>query len=354
MSRKRKRDDDWLKVHIRVGYVEEPKFPLNYPSLPKVRVSISRSFQSSPPEAVFKIASFIKTKEEAIRSALYIAERSEGLTEAVTLYDEERRDLNPEEAKNKLDEINFEAERKNSRKMIHFIVSFPNKMRLSENNVKLFMARYMEPFGDKGYAYLYGVHKHQSAIHGHVIMTLSNGRDPKLRFRKREIQQMRSHQVEVAKIFGWKMQASMCKDREIDITGRKAKPKRKTLLERQVPEWFKRRKTEAERELPFGITPEPKRYQINETAKQTLDEWAKHFEEAKRAKQLFIEMYAENKRTAFWHAKNNAKVFGETKTPRPPSFPTSKSFKLTAEEIARIRPEKSISIQQGKKRNIER
>ena len=64
--------------------------------------------------------------------------------------------------------------------------------------------------------------------------------------------------------------------------------------------------------------------------------------------------FAENSRTAFWYARNNARVFGETDTPRPSSFPTSKTFKLTAAEIARIRPEKSITIRQGQERSIER
>ena len=67
-----------------------------------------------------------------------------------------------------------------------------------------------------------------------------------------------------------------------------------------------------------------------------------------------MEMVAENSRTEFWYAGNNAKVFGETDAPSPPSFPTSKTFKLTAAEIARIRPEKSITIRQGQERSIER
>lgn len=245
-------------------------------------------------------------KEEAAHSVLYVAERSEGLTETVTIYDEERRDLKPEEAKNKLDEINFKAEHKDSRKMVHFIVSFPNKMCLSENEVKLFMVRYMEPFGDAGYSYLYGVHKHQSAVHGHVLMTLSNGRDPKLRFRKAEIQQMRRHQVEVAKTFGWEMQATMCKDREICIDG--------------------------------------------QTAKQSLETWAKHFENPRRAARLFVEMYAENQKTAFWYANNRARVFGEL--PRPPSVKlTRRNFNPSEAEIVRFRY-KELSHEQ--RRGLER
>ena len=54
-------------------------------------------------------------------------------------------------------------------------------------------------------------------------------------------------------------------------------------------------------------------------------------------KNMFIEMFAENSRTAFRYTKNNAKAFGKTETPRPPSFPTNKTFSLTEEEIVHIR-----------------
>lgn len=216
-----------------------------------------------------------------------------------------------------------------------------------------FMQKYLEPFAERGYKFVYCSHVHQSAVHGHVLLCETNGREH-LRFGKKELMMMRQHQVEVGKAFGLNMRASYCNEREICIDGTKAKPKRKTLLERQVPEWSKRRKTEAGQRLPFGITFEAKRYDINETAQRTLDEWARHFTEPERAKQLFIEMFAENSHTAFWYARNNAKVFGETETPRPPAFPTSKTFKLTAAEIARIRPEKSINAQRGIEREIER
>ena len=237
--------------------------------------------------------------------------------------------------------------------MAHIVVSFPKQARMTAEKTERFMEKYLEPFAERGFKYVYCSHVHQSAVHGHVLLCETNGRE-RLRFGKKELMMMRQHQVEVGKAFGLNMRASYCNEREICIDGTKAKPKRKTLLERQVPEWSKCRKIEASRHWPFGITPEPKRYDINETAQRTLDEWARHFTEPERAKQLFIEMFAENSRTAFWYAKNNAKVFGETDTPRPPSFPTSKTFRLTAQEIACICPEKSISTQRGIEREIER
>ena len=339
---------DFLKEHIRGIY-----FPLHYGKPAPVQMSLSRSaFQNRPFEAVVKIVSHIKAGRGPLTAMRYIAEKSEGLEEVRPLYDEEGTLLKPDDFERKLSEMP-KPERKDGRQLAHIVVSFPKAARMTAEKTERFMQKYLEPFAERGFKYVYCSHVHQSAVHGHVLLCETNGRE-RLRFGKKELMMMRQHQVEVGKAFGLNMRASYCNEREICIDGTKAKPKRKTLLERQVPEWSKCRKIEASRHWPFGITPEPKRYDINETAQRTLDEWARHFTEPERAKQLFIEMFAENSRTAFWYARNNAKVFGETETPRPPSFPTSKTFKLTAAEITRIRPEKSITIRQGQERSIER
>lgn len=339
---------DFLKEHIRGIY-----FPLHYGKPEPVQMSMSRSaFQNRPFEAVVKIVSHIKAGRGPLRAMTYLAEKSEGLEDVRPLYDEEGTLIRPEDFERKLSEMP-KPDRKDGRQMAHIVVSFPKAARMTAEKTERFMEKYLEPFAERGFKYVYCSHVHQSAVHGHVLLCETNGRE-RLRFGKKELMMMRQHQVEVGKAFGLNMRASYCNEREICIDGTKAKPKRKTLLERQVPEWSKRRKIEASRHWPFGITPEPKRYVINEAAQKTLDVWARHFTEPERAKQLFIEMFAENSRTAFWYAKNNAKVFGETETPRPPAFPTSKTFKLTAAEIARIRPEKTITIRQGQERSIER
>lgn len=339
---------DFLKEHIRGIY-----FLLHYGKPEPVQMSMSRSaFQNRPFEAVVKIVSHIKAGRGPLTAMRYLAKKSAGLEEVRPLYDEEGTLLKPDDFERKLSEMP-KPERKDGRQLAHIVVSFPKAARITAEKTERFMQKYLEPFAERGFKFVYCSHVHQSAVHGHVLLCETNGRE-RLRFGKKELMMMRQHQVEVGKSFGLNIRASYCSEREIDIYGKKAKPKRKTLLERQVPEWSKRRKIEASRHWPFGITPEPKRYDINETAQRTLDEWARHFTEPERAKQLFIEMFAENSRTAFWYAKNNAKVFGETETPRPPAFPTSKTFKLTAAEIARIRPEKSITIRQGQERSIER
>lgn len=339
---------DFLKEHIRGIY-----FPLHYGKPEPVQMSMSRSaFQNRPFEAVVKIVSHIKAGRGPLTAMRYIAEKSEGLEEVRPLYDEEGRQLKPEDFEQKLSEMP-KPDRKDGRQMAHIVVSFPKQARMTAEKTERFMQKYLEPFAERDFKFVYCSHVHQSAVHGHVLLCETNGREH-LRFGKKELMMMRQHQVEVGKAFGLNMRASYCNEREICIDGTKARPKRKTLLERQVPEWSKHRKIEASRHWPFGIKPEPKRYIINEASQKTLDVWAANFAEPERAKQFFIEMFAENSRTAFWYAKNNAKVFGETETPRPPSFPTSKTFKLTAAEIARIRPEKSINTQRGIEREIER
>ena len=96
------------------------------------------------------------------------------------------------------------------------------------------------PFGEKGYRYLYAVHTHQSATHGHVLLCLSNGRE-RLRLQKPQLIMLRQHQVEVAKKFGWEMQAMRFQDRDFSLTGFIAPTKKKTLMERQVPHQCVRR-----------------------------------------------------------------------------------------------------------------
>lgn len=337
---------DFLKEHIRGIY-----FPLHYGKPAPVQMSLSRSnFQNRPFEAVVKVVSHIKAGRGPLNAMRYLAQKSAGLEEVRPLYDEEGTLLKPDDFERKLSEMP-RPKRKDGRQLAHIVVSFPKAARMTAEKTERFMQKYLEPFAERGFKFVYCSHVHQSAVHGHVLLCETNGRE-RLRFGKKELMMMRQHQVEVGKAFGLNIRASYCSEREIDIYGKKAKPKRKTLLERQVPEWSKHRKIEASRHWPFGITPEPKRYIINEASQKTLDEWARHFTEPERAKQLFIEMFAENSRTAFWYAKNNARVFGKTETSRPSSFPTSKTFKLTAAEIAHIRPEKSINTQRGIERSI--
>ncbi len=315
---------DLFKKRIRGVRRNKKSFPIDYAPPIRETFSMSKAQFRRPPEAVFKIASYIKTNTEAQRAAAYIIENSEGLKEPIKLYDEERCELDLETSQRKLNELDFDADRKNSRKMIHFIVSFPKQIPITETKAKQFMAQYMEPFAQQGYAYMFGVHTHQSNVHGHVLMALSNEQKQKLDFRKPQIMMMRQHQAEIAKNFGWQMSATRCKDRQLSIDGIFATPKRKTLLERQVPNWCKKRKSEHQ-----GVV---KKYDINEEAQTTLSAWSGAFDNPTKAEQLFIEMYAENKKTAFWYANHKPDVFGNLNTP-PTTKLSERGFKAKKEEI---------------------
>lgn len=219
---------DFLKEHIRGIY-----FPLHYGKPEPVQMSLSRSgFQNRPFEAVVKIVSHIKAGRGPLTAMRYIAEKSEGLEEVRPLYDEEGTLLRPEDFERKLSEMP-KPERKDGRQLAHIVVSFPKAARMTAEKTERFMQKYLEPFAERGFKFVYCSHVHQSAVHGHVLLCETNGRE-RLRFGKKELMMMRQHQVEVGKAFGLNMRASYCNEREICIDGTKAKPKRKTLLERNA------------------------------------------------------------------------------------------------------------------------
>ena len=161
------------------------------------------------------------------------------------------------------------------------------------------------------------------------MLCLSNGRE-RLRFKKPQLIMLRQHQVEVAKEFGWEMQATRFQDRDFSLTGFIAPTKKKTLLERQAPQWCARRK--AEKQHPIQVV----RYDIGEQAQQTLSAWSKSFSNPARAEQLFVEMYAEKPKTALWYANHHANVFGECES-IPEITLTDKSLVLAEAEIIGIR-----------------
>lgn len=297
---------DLLKRHLRGTYVKREKFPLYYAPPCKKAASI-KSCARRLPEAVVKVASYIKTPAEAKNALLYIARKSEGLERDALVRNESLDTLPVSEFGNEIASYAFKQHRKNGNQMVHLIVSFPKRMNVSEQDAYRFMERYMEPFGERGYRYLYAVHSHQSATHGHVLLCLSNGRE-RLHIKKPQLIMLRQHQVKVAKEFGWEMQATRFQDRDFSLTGFIAPTKKKTLLERQVPQWCARR--QAEKQHP----PPAVQYDIGGQAQRVLSAWSKNFSNPARAEQLFIEMYAEKPKTALWYANHRVNVFGECET----------------------------------------
>ena len=117
---------DFLKEHIRGIY-----FPLHYGKPEPVQMSLSRpDFQNRPFEAVVKIVSHIKAGRGPLTAMRYIAEKSEGLEEVRPLYDEEGRQLKPEDFEQKLSEMP-KPERKDGRQLAHIVETFQKTARIT-------------------------------------------------------------------------------------------------------------------------------------------------------------------------------------------------------------------------------
>ncbi|MBR1946059.1 MAG: hypothetical protein IJ846_07205 [Alphaproteobacteria bacterium] len=71
-------------------------------------------------------------------------------------------------------------------------------------------------------------------------MKMSNGRE-RLKLKKPQLQMLRQHQVEVAKEFGWEMQATRFQDRDFSLTQMVIPRKHKTI--RQLRELHERRRS---------------------------------------------------------------------------------------------------------------
>ena len=229
---------NWLDEHIRGIYVKRQRFPVHYS--PPARQRATLSFKVPPPEAMVKVAFYVKSPTGAKNVAHYIAHGSEGIEKDARVYDDERRLIPTEKLNETIDAYDLEQRRKNGNAMVHLIVSFPKRMNVSEDEAYRFIERYMESFAERGYRYLYAVHTHQSATHGHILLKMSNGRE-RLRFKKAQLQMLRQHQVEVAKKFGWEMQATRFQDRDFSLTQMVIPRKHKTI--RQLRELHERRRS---------------------------------------------------------------------------------------------------------------
>ena len=109
---------DLLKRHLRGAYVKREKFPLYYAPPCKKAASI-KSCARQLPEAVVKVASYIKTPAEAKNALLYIARKSEGLERDALVCNESLDSLPVSEFDNEIASYAFKQHRKNGNQMVH-------------------------------------------------------------------------------------------------------------------------------------------------------------------------------------------------------------------------------------------
>ncbi len=202
----------FLDEHIRGIYQRENTLPFPAAPITKQRASLSMPI----PEAVFKIIGYAKSADRLKSMAEYIAERSEGLPEPVKLTDETGRKITADEFMEQAAEWDG-GERKNGRVAVHFVVSFPKASGMRSEDLEAFATDYLRPFAEAGYSYAFAAHRHQPHRHVHVVLRLDNGLN-RLEFNKREIEQMRLRQVEIAKEYGVRLQATRHQDRDFSLT----------------------------------------------------------------------------------------------------------------------------------------
>lgn len=216
---------DWLSEHIRGIRHIRAKLPFAYMPMQKHFVSLTRPHRQF--EAVFKIIGYAKSADKVCAMAEYIAEKSEGLKEKLSLTDENDTRLTAQEFKEQQNNIP-ESPYRNRRRAVHFVVSFPNKCGMKSQDLEAFATEYMRPFAENGYSYVFAAHRHQQHLHIHFILKLDNGLKH-LEFNRREIEQMRLRQAEVAKQFNVEMQATRFQDRDFSLSQVVIRRKHKTI-----------------------------------------------------------------------------------------------------------------------------
>ncbi|MGD9605528.1 MAG: relaxase/mobilization nuclease domain-containing protein [Bacilli bacterium] len=253
------------------------------------------------------------------------------------------------------------------RHTVHFVISLPKGVGNVEklNNMTRDI---LEPFKQNGHEFVFGTHQHQGALHSHVVLKLRNNEGKKIRFDKERLQEMREWQVEVAKKHGIELEATRVKemanyiikkktkldDKELEIlksereklkkrlnkiriwnyngekstlnkikaidealrkNSKKQEPlKAKTLLERQVENWYNRNglQWEARRLDNPSLKLEALRIKLPELEKreeEQLEKWGAAFVEPQKAVQRLKEMLAENQKTAFFYANKRPEIF---------------------------------------------
>lgn len=140
---------------------------------------------------------------------------------------------------------------------------------------------------------------------------------------------LRQRQVEIAKSYGIRLENTLVRQRREED-----RPIKKTLLERQVSEWYAKNAEivscdKGSRPIPFL-----QRLPELEHKPEALGIWAQRFKDGNKAAVLFLEMYAENPRTAFWYANNKPDVFGKPLSPVPPL--NDRNFRLTQKDREKV------------------
>ena len=319
----RKRPYDFLEEHIRGIYIRDRK--------------IGRG--SGRRQAFVKITGRSYTSRTVVASLRYIGQESDGVGKETRVLDENGNEIKPADFEKAVKEWGFnpEIDRRNESKgtrerktrlTTQFVVSFPKSCYLSVRQTEDFMDAFMLPYREKGAKYFIAVHTEQGCRHAHVIIRNETEFGERLTFDRKDIQALRQRQVDVAKSYGIRLENTLVRQR-FDMD----RPIKKSLLERQVPKWYEKNKDIVLRDKGPRPIPFLQRRPELEHKPEALEVWAQGFEDGNKASVLFLEMYAENSRTAFWYANNKPDVFGKRSASNAPTeLLNNRNFRLTPKD----------------------
>ena len=319
----RKRPHDFFDEYIRGIYIRDRK--------------IGRG--SGRRQAFVKITGRSYTSRTVVASLRYIGKESDGVGKDTRVIDESGKEIKPADFEKAVKKWGFnpEIDRRNesegtrerkTRLTTQFVVSFPKSCSLSVRQTEDFMDAFMLPHREKGAKYFIAVHTEQGCRHAHVIIRNKTEFGERLTFDRKDIQALRQRQVEVAKSYGIRLENTLVRQRREED-----RPIKKTLLERQVPEWHAKNAEIVLRDKDSRPIPFLQRLPELERKPEALDVWAQRFKDGNKAAVLFLEMYAENPRTAFWYANNKTDVFGKRSASNAPTEPlNNRNFHLTPKD----------------------
>ena len=320
----RKRPRDFFEEHIRGIYIRDRK--------------IGRG--SGRRQAFVKITGRSYTSSTVVASLNYIGKESDGVGKDTRVIDENGKEIKPADFEKAVKEWGFnpEIDRRNESKgtrerktrlTTQFVVSFPKSCSLSVKQTEDFMDAFMLPYREKGAKYFIAAHTEQGSRHAHVVVRNKTEFGERLTFDRKDIQALRQRQVEIAKSYGIRLENTLVRQRRDED-----RPIKKTLLERQVPKWHAKNAEIVLRDKGPRPIPFLQKLPELEHKPEALDVWAQRFKDDNKAAVLFLEMYAENPRTAFWYANNKADVFGkplfDEAAPIPPL--NGRNFRLTPKD----------------------
>jgi len=308
---------------------------------------------------IFKVTSHIKTKAGVKTVADYIS--SNGGSSERKAFDENGLELTGDDIAKEIEDWNLVTNSDNLSKKArelsvkahqnlstkerfrhvqanHMILSFPfGHHDVSDRQLHAITQEFLQPLAEEGHRAIYAIHHHQNNPHVHILVR-SQGTRGRLRLAKAQLRTLRSWGASVARDNGLDVYAHARENRRDVVKAieegkaplrntdsswrqdqkRKSKQTGRTLLQRQVPTWYERHGLELEARRSSTakqIDVRPPKIDLPsmpEQASKVIDEQFKAaFEKPDTARQRFLEMLAENRKTAMWYVNHRPNAFGK-------------------------------------------